>query len=108
VLVWHYHDDDVPGPEANVELSLTGLSLPDGTVQAQQFRIDADHSNSYGAWKRMGEPMQPSAEQYTILEAAGKLATVDQPGVDVRNGTAKIDLKLPRQGVALLVLTWKP
>jgi xylan 1,4-beta-xylosidase len=56
----------------------------------------------------MGEPMQPSAEQYTILEAAGKLATVDQPGVDVRNGTAKIDLKLPRQGVALLVLTWKP
>ena len=25
VLVWHYHDDDVPGPDAAVELSLTGL-----------------------------------------------------------------------------------
>ena len=25
VLVWHYHDDDVPGPEAEVHLNLEGL-----------------------------------------------------------------------------------
>lgn len=25
-LVWHYHDDDVPGPIANVKLGLGGLS----------------------------------------------------------------------------------
>ena len=25
VLVWHYHDDDVPGPDAAVELAVTGL-----------------------------------------------------------------------------------
>jgi xylan 1,4-beta-xylosidase len=107
VLLWHYHDDDVPGPDAEVELSLTGLPLSDGQLQAQQFRIDADHSNSYEAWKRMGEPMQPSAAQYAQLEAAGKLAALDHPnGLRVQNGGAKLSVNLPRQAVALLVLTW--
>ena len=26
VMVWHYHDDDVPGPDAAVELEIAGLS----------------------------------------------------------------------------------
>jgi xylan 1,4-beta-xylosidase len=109
VLVWHYHDDDVPGPEAKVELNLTGLAIPDGQVKIQQFRIDADHSNSYEAWKQMGEPMQPSPEQYAKLESAGKLAQLDQPdSLSVQGGQAKINLDLPRQAVSLLVLTWKP
>jgi xylan 1,4-beta-xylosidase len=109
VLLWHYHDDDVPGPDAQVELNLTGLAIPDGQVQAKQFRIDADHSNAYEAWKRMGAPMQLSLAQYAKLESAGKLAGVDQPkSLRVRTGSAKIKLDLPRQGVALLVLTWKP
>jgi xylan 1,4-beta-xylosidase len=109
VLLWHYHDDDVPGPDANVELNLTGLPLPDGPVQAKEFRIDADHSNSYIAWKKMGEPMQPSPEQYAKLEAAGKLAQLNEPqSIQIQNGAAKAQINLPRQAVALLVLTWKP
>jgi xylan 1,4-beta-xylosidase len=109
VLLWHYHDNDVPGPDAQVELNLTGLAIPDGQVKFQQFLIDADHSNSYEAWKRMGQPMQLSPTQYAKLEAAGKLAELDQPkSLRVRKGVAKISLNLPRQGVALLVLTWKP
>src|SRR5262245_26799542 len=27
VMAWHYHDDDVPGPSAEVEVLLTGLPL---------------------------------------------------------------------------------
>ena len=27
VLVWHYHDDDVPGPDAEVEMLLEKLPL---------------------------------------------------------------------------------
>ena len=109
VLVWHYHDDDVPGPAAKVELNLSGLALPDGQVQAKLFRIDANHSNSYETWKRLGEPLPPSPEQYAKLEAAGKLAELDQPkSLLVRQGAAKFSLDLPRQAVALLVLTWKP
>src|SRR5713101_7973840 len=30
VLTWNYHDDDVPGPAAAIELSLTGLPVKKG------------------------------------------------------------------------------
>ena len=107
MLLWHYHDDDVPGPDAQVDLNLTGIPHPDGQVAIQQFQIDAEHSNAYEAWKRMGSPQPPSAEQYASLEAAGKLAELNQPkSLRVRDGTAKVNIDLPRQAVALLVLTW--
>ncbi|HMF38188.1 MAG TPA: hypothetical protein VKF17_16200 [Isosphaeraceae bacterium] len=32
VLVWHYHDDDLPGPDAAVELCLRGLPVQAGSV----------------------------------------------------------------------------
>ena len=72
VLVWHYHDDDVPGPDAAVDLTLDGLPVANGTATLTQYIIDADHSNSYEAWKRMGSPMQPTPEQYAQLEKAGQ------------------------------------
>lgn len=109
VLLWHYHDDDVPGPAARVALNLAGLPISEGRLQARQFRIDADHSNCYEAWKRMGEPMQPSPEQYAKLEAAGKLAEMDHPkSLRVRAGAAQFKFDLPRQAVALIELAWKP
>jgi xylan 1,4-beta-xylosidase len=109
VLLWHYHDDDVPGPAANIELKLNGMPFREARVTTQLFRIDADHSNAYEAWKRMGEPMKLSPEQYAKLEAAGKIEVMNQPEtLRFRNGLARLELNLPRQGVALLVLTWKP
>ena len=105
VLVWHYHDDDVPGPDAAVELALDNLPLADGAATLTHYRIDAEHSNSFEEWKRMGSPMQPTPEQYTQLEKAGKLAKLGDPEkIQVKNGKAMVHLKLPRQAVSLLVL----
>jgi len=88
--------------------SKTARPTVDGAVQMQQFRIDADHSNSYEAWKRIGQPMQPAPMEYAKLEAAGKLAEIAGPKtMRVRNGVAQIRIELPRQAVELLVLTWK-
>src|SRR5436190_5992866 len=50
VLVWHYHDDDVPGPEAAVELMLENLPMASGKATLQQFRIDEEHSNAFAIW----------------------------------------------------------
>jgi xylan 1,4-beta-xylosidase len=106
ILVWHYHDDDLPGPAADVQLNLAGLPLAAGSLQLREYRVDAGHGNCYEAWKRMGEPMQPTPAQYAALEAASRLATVEGPGqVVVQNGAAGIQLAMPRQGVALVVLT---
>jgi xylan 1,4-beta-xylosidase len=107
VLAWYYHDDDLPGPDATVNLTLDGIPFANGSATLTQYIIDADHSNSYAAWQRMGSPMQPTPEQYAQLEKAGQLAELGTPGkVQVVNGKAAVQLKLPRQAVALLVLNW--
>jgi len=107
VLVWHYHDDDLPGPAAEVELVLSNLTLRAGTTRLRHFRIDREHSNAFAAWKRMGSPQQPTRQQYKQLEKAGQLAMVSAPRtVRVRDGKATLRFELPLQGVSLLVLEW--
>ena len=104
VLAWHYHDDDLPGPDAEVELALDGLPLPKGAARLRQFQIDAEHSNAFATWQRMGSPAQPSAAQYAVLEKAGKLAALGAAReVAVENGRSVVRLNLPRQAVTLLV-----
>ena len=101
VLVWNYHDDDLPAPAANVELTIDGL--PDGRPWLTEYRVDADHSNSYEAWKKMGSPQKPTRNQYAQLEKAGKLQTIGaRKRVRIEKGQLRLMLTLPRQGVSLL------
>ena len=107
VLVWHYHDDDVAGPDAAVNISLSGLPIDKGEARMRHFRIDDDHSNAFIAWKAMDSPQRPTAEQYATLEKAGKLAEIGEPGaVRVENSKATVRFRLPRQGVSLLEFSW--
>jgi xylan 1,4-beta-xylosidase len=104
VLLWHYHEDDVPGPAAAVELQISGLPA---AVTLTHYRIDAEHSNAFEIWKRVGSPQTPSAEVYSQLEQAGHLARVETPALPpVQNGQTTIPLRLPRQAVSLFVLSW--
>ena len=108
VLVWHYHDDDLPGPEAEVELACEGLPPNVRQARFEQFRIDDRYSNAFAAWKSLGSPLQPTAEQFAQLEKAGELAKLDLPeNPSLTNGRAVLHLRLPRQSVALLVATWE-
>jgi len=135
VLVWHYHDDDLPGRSADVTLTLD--KLPARPTRIQEFRIDADHSNAYTAWQKMGSPPQPTQAQYAQLEQAGQLtplaaapaidfvmaSKLEGSGAAPRSGTpaaarptaltsnsgaerGTLRVALPRQAVALLVLEW--
>ncbi|MEJ2648188.1 MAG: hypothetical protein P8016_07255, partial [Sedimentisphaerales bacterium] len=38
VMLWHYHDDDVPGPEANVELALANLPSGVSSATVEHYR----------------------------------------------------------------------
>jgi xylan 1,4-beta-xylosidase len=97
----------VPGPDAAVDLQLSGLPLDTGNAKLTHYRIDHDHSNAYTAWQQMGSPQQPSADQYAQLEKAGQLALMDDPGfVPIQGGKTSIKITLPRQAVSLLVLEW--
>ena len=107
VMMWHYHDDDVPGPNANVELALANLPVVSGNVALTEFRIDNEHSNSFTAWQRMGSPPAPTPAQYADLARAGQLTMMEPvKTVAVKNGQASISVSLPRQAVSLIVLDW--
>ena len=107
VLAWHYHDDDVPGPSAQVALAIEGLGIQQGTAKLQHFRVDAEHSNAYTTWLTMGSPQPPSSAQYAALERASELTRLDgPPTIEVTGGRAALTFTLPRQGVSLLVLEW--
>jgi xylan 1,4-beta-xylosidase len=107
LLVWHYHDDDVPGPLAAVDLVLNGLPERTGEVRLQHYRIDRDHSNAFTAWQGMGSPQKPTPEQYAQLEKAGRLTLLSEPEtLKVADARVALRLNLPRQAVSLLVLEW--
>jgi xylan 1,4-beta-xylosidase len=100
LLLWHYHDDDVAGPDAQVKVNLTGLKRPPRA--AKLWRVDKDHANAFTAWQKMGSPQSPDQDQYKQLEAA---SAMQAENVAVTGGrTASVAITLPRQGVALLVL----
>jgi xylan 1,4-beta-xylosidase len=107
ILVWHYHDDDLTGPEANIQLNLRRLPRAfTRETKLTHYRIDRDHSNSYAAWLAMGSPIAPSDAQREVLLKAAQLAVIGSPAQDVsvNKNSATLDFRLPRQGVSLLVL----
>ncbi|MEK7949191.1 GH39 family glycosyl hydrolase [Luteolibacter soli] len=105
VLVWHYHDDDLRGPDAEVRVDLLGA--PKGVPKVKRHLIDETHSNSFTAWQAMGSPQQPTAEQIATLEQACKLAEVEEaPRFVEEEKLSAVMLTLPRQGVSLLELEW--
>ena len=99
VLLWNYHDADVPARPATVRLTVDGLRGA-GAV-ATELRVDATHSNSYRAWQQMGSPERPTVDQVDALQKAGALEG-QSLSVDFHDGKAVFELSLPRQGVALL------
>jgi xylan 1,4-beta-xylosidase len=106
VLVWNYHDDDLPAPAAAVTLTVDGL--PAGRATVTHTRIDDTHSNSYAAWLKMGSPQKPTASQYAALERASEL----QPLRPARQTTIGADgrvtetFELPRKAVSFVRITW--
>jgi xylan 1,4-beta-xylosidase len=103
VMVWHYHDDNIPGDDAPVELKIKGL--PSKRVLLHHYRVDQNHSNSYEVWKEMGSPQNPTPQQYAELDKAGQLQLLTSPEwITPEDGNLLLKFDLPRQGVSLLRL----
>ncbi len=105
VMVWNYHDDDLPAPPSDVNIRITGLTS--NKVSLTHYRIDQRHSNSYEVWKKMGAPQNPDKAQVAQLTNAGRLEMLSPPQtISVTNGELLLPIQLPRQGVSLLKLDW--
>ena len=106
VLMWNYHDDDLPAPAAPITLTIQGL--PAGRATITHLRIDETHSNSYSAWVRMGSPQQPTPAQIAALERASALQPL-RPARMVTiagDGLVTETFDLPRKSVSFVKVTW--
>jgi xylan 1,4-beta-xylosidase len=106
-VVWHYHDDGVPGPDAAVELTVRGVDAGANPVRLTHYRIDDRHSNAYTAWRDMGSPQKPSPEQRAALQKVSELTRLeDAKALEVREGSLVLRFAMPRQAVSLVRLEW--
>jgi xylan 1,4-beta-xylosidase len=102
VLVWNYHDDDLPGPDAVVRLTVKGAKKR-ASRSATVWRVDESHGNAFSAWKRMGTPQSPNLSQYAQLEQASQMVAESVQTKAGRGGAGELELSIPRQGVALVI-----
>jgi xylan 1,4-beta-xylosidase len=107
VMLWNYHDDDLPAASTDVQVTIVGIPTGVKKVLLEHYRIDNTHSNSYTVWKGMGSPQTPTPEQYAQMKAAGQLELLISPDwLDVNNGKVTIATSLPRQATSLMHLKW--
>lgn len=106
VMLWNYHDDENTNvPAAAILLQIQGINTDQ--VLMTHYRIDENFSNSYALWKEMGEPQDPSEEQYELLERNGQLQMCTSPAwIKVNKGKLETDFSLPRQAVSLIKIEW--
>ncbi|HEY1576315.1 MAG TPA: beta-xylosidase [Terracidiphilus sp.] len=107
VMLWDYHDDDLPAPSSRVEVTISGIPTGVNRVLLEHYRIDDTHSNAYTLWKEMGSPQSPTPQQYAQLKQAGQLELLSSPQwLNVTQGKVAIHTDLPRQATSLLRVQW--
>jgi xylan 1,4-beta-xylosidase len=105
IMVWNYHDDDLPAKPSQVKIGVNGLYA--SRVLVHEYRIDKENSNSYEVWRNMGSPQSPRDEQIKTLESSGKLKLFSSPfWANTIDGKLELSMILERQGVSLYRFTW--
>jgi xylan 1,4-beta-xylosidase len=107
VLLWNYHDDDLAGSPTLLNVQISGVDEKVDHGLLEHFRIDSSHSNAFSAWKSMGSPQQPTADQYKKLESAGQLELLTSPEwLHIQHGTVQLQVELPREALSLVKIEW--
>ena len=104
LMIWNYHDDDKPAPAEMVNITMVNVPATKATMKV--YMIDKENSNSYELWKKMGSPQNPTPQQITELEQAGKLKCITTTSIKISKGKVNLPLQLERQAVALVRIDW--
>ena len=108
VLAWHYHDDDVAGPDAAVTLSLEGLGAEagEGKAPALPHRCRAQQRVHRVATARIARGTFTGAIRTARDGKSADAARRAPASLDVTGGRASLQVALPRQAVSLIVVEW--
>lgn len=104
ILLWHYRDDDIAGPTADVKIVLTGLAV-DPHAKARVWKVDSQHGDAFTAWRLMGSPVSPTKRQIDALIHAARIRPEPMPIVRrAHDDSASLDSRLMPHSVQLIEL----
>lgn len=105
VMIWNYHDDALPKPDAQISFNISNAFPGCKQAKLTHYRIDQSHTNAYSTWLAMGSPQDPTNQQYESLQAAGMLQMLNQPTtIKMEDGSAGIEFELPIHATSLLMI----
>ena len=112
VFVWHYHDNDLDFPDANVSITVSNLPdscwNQDGQYNITQYRLDNDNGNAYPLWQQMGSPQPPSDDQIQQLQDAALLKPIQVDDAQIGgDGSVQLEFSLPIRACSLHILAKK-
>ena len=107
VLVYNSRDTIMSSGMTPVTLRLADVPFAEGMLV--HYRIDAEHSDPFSVWERMGAPNFPTAEQYAKMREAQDIAMLEAPReVAIEDGALTLSFDLPLPGVSLVIVSAKP
>jgi xylan 1,4-beta-xylosidase len=72
----------------------------------ERYQIDAEFSNAYAAWKRIGAPQDPTPEQIAQIKQKEDLQKVEsQTAAPTSDGGLHYKFELPQPAVCLIKIT---
>ena len=95
IAVWNLFLPEEIGHPRTFSLSFSGLG---GRKKGFVYQVDPLHGSPLVAYKKMGEPVYPSLEQFKELKSAAELSPPRR--VDLRGG--KLELELPAHGLLVV------
>ena len=108
VLVWNYHDDDVPFPAAPIDLVIAGLPSGCKTRAARTFpgrRRPQQLFHRRG--KRWVHRSHLPRASTNACESAGQLQLLNSPTwIEIQQGSVQLHFMLPRQSLSLVRVAW--
>lgn len=96
LALWNYAPPDDGGHPEHVTVNFKNAN----PAQATMWRVDSNHGDSFRAFKQMGQPSFPTAEQIKELRAAGELSPPET--AEFQNGALTLDI--PAHGLVVIKL----
>jgi len=110
VVLVNYQPDQFQnrGAGAPIRLNLTPPWAPGTRVLVRHWRIDDQHSNAYTAFKELGSPDHPTAEQIATIKQRMELEQLEPPRSLTTAALGNLTFALPCNAVSLIEVTRLP
>lgn len=108
ILVWNYHDVADRFEESTpIRLRISGLTAAHHLDAATLTRVDEHHANAFTAWRQLGEPQAPSANEIARLHDAATLKPAPLAVSATADDLAEFNFTVLRHSVALIEIPLK-